>query len=139
MVNRPRHGLWIPSSKTNQMEPLVTGQKYDKIAHWWNEQHVNSNYGVSQFKRALSFTTNPGDALDVGCGSGGRFVSLLQNHGFSVTGIDVSHAMIGLARENHPDQTFEVQDICTWETECKFDFIVSLDLHNSNTLCACIM
>ena len=54
-------------------------------------------------------------------------MSLLQNQGFSVTGIDVSRVMIELARENHPDQTFEVQDICTWETDRKFDFIVAWD------------
>jgi len=22
------------------------GEKYDKIANWWNERHLNSNYGV---------------------------------------------------------------------------------------------
>jgi SAM-dependent methyltransferase len=44
--------------------------------------------------------------LDVGCGSGGRFIRLLQNKGFKITEIDVSLEMITLARHNHPEENF---------------------------------
>jgi len=109
------------------MEPRVTGSKYDKIAHWWHSRHVNSNYGVEQFKQALKFTTQGGDALDVGCGAGGRFISLLQDKQYQVTGIDTSKEMIALAQKNHPQYHFIHDDICTWQTNKKFDFIYAWD------------
>ncbi|QAU33428.1 class I SAM-dependent methyltransferase [Janthinobacterium sp. 17J80-10] len=109
------------------MEPSLLGTKYDKIAQWWHERHVNSSYGVTQFERALRFTSREGKALDVGCGAGGRFVRILQSHDFAVTGLDVSKEMIRLARMNHPEHTFLHQDICTWETDEKFNFILAWD------------
>lgn len=109
------------------MEPSVIGVKYDKIAQWWYNQHFNSKYGIPQFKKAIGFAPEGGKALDVGCGAGGRFIRILQDKGFSITGIDVSEEMIKLANTNHPEHTFIHQDICTWETEQKFDFIVAWD------------
>ena len=109
------------------MKPSVIGTKYDKIAQWWHDQHVESSYGLSQFERAVSFTSGGGKALDVGCGTGGRFVRVLQSRGFSITGLDVSEEMIKLASCNHPEHRFLYIDICTWETEDKFDFIVAWD------------
>jgi 2-polyprenyl-3-methyl-5-hydroxy-6-metoxy-1,4-benzoquinol methylase len=109
------------------MEPSVIGRKYDKIAQWWHDQHVDSEYGIKQFEKALNFCTMHKKALDVGCGSGGRFIQLMQDRGFSVTGIDVSKEMISLAKKNHPSENFFVQDICTWETMAQFDFIVAWD------------
>lgn len=109
------------------MEPIVTGTKYDKIARWWHDQHCNSNYGLAQFQKAVGFARGGGKALDVGCGAGGRFVRVLQAKGFSITGIDVSAEMIALARENHPQHSFFVADICVWPSAEKFDFIVAWD------------
>ncbi|SEM84736.1 class I SAM-dependent DNA methyltransferase [Nitrosomonas marina] len=109
------------------MEPSELGTKYDKIAQWWHDQHVRSAYGVNQFERAVEFTSGGGKALDVGCGAGGRFVRILQDRGFSVTGLDVSQEMVKLASSNHPEHHFMHQDICSWETEEKFNFIVAWD------------
>ncbi len=109
------------------MDPTVLGKKYDKIAAWWQDQHDDSDYGVRQFERAVSFRTEGGKALDVGCGTGGRFVRLLRNHGYKVTGLDVSAEMIRLASANHPQESFIHQDVCTWETTDRFDFIVAWD------------
>lgn len=109
------------------MDPLVLGKKYDKIAQWWHDRHVDSDYGVKQLKKALEFFPKAGSALDVGCGAGGRFVRILQERGFGVLGIDVSAEMIRLARQNHPDEEFQVQDIGNWETKQRFEFIVAWD------------
>lgn len=109
------------------MEPSILGMKYDKIAHWWHDQHDHSTYGLSQLERALGLVSAGEKALDVGCGAGGRFVRILQNHGFSVTGLDISKEMVRLAADNHPEHNFMHQDICSWETEERFDFIVAWD------------
>jgi SAM-dependent methyltransferase len=71
--------------------------------------------------------TSSSHALDVGCGAGGRFIRLLQNKGFNITGIDVSAEMIKLAQQNHPEEDFLVMDICNFESEHKFDFILAWD------------
>lgn len=109
------------------MKPKELGKKYDKIAQWWHDRHHDSEYGLVQFEKALAFSRRSGNALDVGCGAGGRFVQRFQQSGFAVTGIDVSKEMIDLARQNHPDESFFVQDICTWKTERTFDFILAWD------------
>lgn len=109
------------------MEPTVLGTKYDKIAKWWHDQHIESTYGVEQVERAVKFAPRGGKALDVGCGSGGRLVRLLEGSDFSITGLDVSKEMIRLARVNHPEHKFLHEDICSWETEEKFDLIVAWD------------
>lgn len=113
--------------KATTMKPSVLGKKYDKIATWWHDRHRDSDYGVEQLKRGLNFSAQSGVALDVGCGAGGRFIRILQARGFGVVGIDVSEEMIRLAKLNHPDQEFLVQDICTWETDQTFDFILAWD------------
>ena len=109
------------------MKPAEIGRKYDKIAQWWEQQHQQSSYGVSQFERAISYSSEGGKALDVGCGAGGRFIRILQERGFSVTGLDVSQEMIKLATDNHPEHKFIHQDICSWQTQERFDFIVAWD------------
>jgi 2-polyprenyl-3-methyl-5-hydroxy-6-metoxy-1,4-benzoquinol methylase len=109
------------------MEPTNLGKKYDKIAQWWHDSHTHSDYGVQQLEKALTFCARYEKALDVGCGAGGRLIQILENRGFSITGIDVSAEMVKLAQQNHPKQNFYVQDICTWETEETFDFIIAWD------------
>ncbi|OED36734.1 methyltransferase type 11 [Chromatiales bacterium (ex Bugula neritina AB1)] len=109
------------------MNPFELGEKYDKIALWWHSRHEHSQYGVSQLERAADCTSNAGKALDIGCGAGGRFIRLLEKRGFSITGIDVSKEMIGLASTIHPQHRFIQQDICSWETEEEFDLIYAWD------------
>lgn len=109
------------------MDPSLLGTKYDKIAKWWHDQHVDSSYGVRQFERAIAFSSSGVKALDVGCGAGGRFIRILQHKGYTFTGLDVSKEMVKLASANHPEHKFVQQDICTWETEEKFDFIFAWD------------
>ena len=109
------------------MNPIELGQKYDRIAHWWHEQHGDSDYGVAQFGKALGFVTNTGTALDVGCGTGGRFVRVLEKWGFTITGLDISDEMITLAEVHHPEHRFFQADICCWDTRERFDFIFAWD------------
>ena len=109
------------------MKPRNIGHQYDKIANWWNERHYNSEYGLGQVETALDFAFNGTRALDVGCGSGGRFIQLLQSRGYDVTGLDASKKMIDLAKASHSDCNFVHAEIETWKTDHKFDFILAWD------------
>ncbi len=109
------------------MEPEILALKYDKIAQLWQDEHFSSQYGIKQFEKVLSFVKNRKKALDVGCGVGGRFIHILEEEGFSITGVDVSKEMVSLASKNHINQTFLHEDICIWHTKEKFDFIFAWD------------
>jgi SAM-dependent methyltransferase len=109
------------------MKPEETGSHYDRIALWWQRQHVDSIYGITALERAIKFVENRSSALDVGCGSSGRFIEVFMKNGFTPAGIDISPEMISLARQRHPNVTFYAADICTWEFPQKYDLISAWD------------
>lgn len=109
------------------MKPNETGSHYDRIALWWQKQHLHSTYGITALEKAIKFVESKSTALDVGCGSSGRFIEALIQNGFTPTGIDVSTEMISLARQNHPGVIFYAEDICTWELPQKYDLICAWD------------
>jgi SAM-dependent methyltransferase len=109
------------------MKPEVTGSHYDRIALWWQQQHMDSTYGLAALERAIKFVENRSTALDIGCGSSGRFIEVLLKNGFIPTGVDISPEMISLARQQHPAVTFYAADICTWQFPQKYDLISAWD------------
>jgi len=108
------------------MTPADIARSYDQLAELWNI-HQFSAYGIAQHRRALAFLRNKRHALDIGCGSSGRFVELLSQLGFLIDGIDISTKMIELARLRHPQVTFWNADICDWELPRQYDFISAWD------------
>jgi len=109
------------------MDPNVISQKYNKVADWWNERHLHSEYGMKQIRRAISYCDTKRMALDVGCGTGGRIVRELEKNGFEVEGFDVSQRMVELARSNHPQFIFEVDDITKSKRNGLYDLIIAWD------------
>lgn len=103
------------------------GQKYDKIAKWWHENHVNSSYGLEQIERAIRYCKHKDSALDVGCGSGGRIIRKLIQENFTVYGIDASAEMIAIAQSEHKDINLTNCNIIDWESDQKFDLIIAWD------------
>lgn len=104
-----------------------TGELYDKIADWWDEFHVDSDYGMRQLELALQFVKSKNSALDIGCGSGGRMIERLLKEDFQITGIDASSKMIEIAQKKHSQVNFLHENIIDWETDKKFDFILAWD------------
>ncbi len=109
------------------MEPIDTADRYNQIAEWWQTQHQGSTYGIAQLERAIQFTTHKHFALDIGCGSSGRLITTLSNHGFQVEGLDISEEMLRLARKLHPEITFYTADICSWVPEKSYSLISAWD------------
>jgi len=108
------------------MQPTDIAQSYDSIAHHWLEAHLTTN-GIRQHEHALKFRSRGGLALDVGCGCSGRFLKLLESHGYEVEGLDVSARMIALAKTRNPNATFYHADVCEWMPTKKYDFITAWD------------
>ncbi|HET6595795.1 MAG TPA: class I SAM-dependent methyltransferase [Anaerolineales bacterium] len=109
------------------MKPEETGSHYDQIALSWQKRHIDSKYGIAALERAIRFVENKSSALDIGCGSSGRFIEVIIQHGFIPTGVDISAEMIALARQRHPHVTFYAADICTWVLPRTYDLISAWD------------
>ena len=63
--------------------------------------------------------------LDLGCG-GGHNDHTLQKH-FQVTGVDLSPAMLDLARQLNPGVTYLIGDMCNLQLEERFDAVLIAD------------
>ena len=109
------------------MKPTDTGKLYDEISAWWNDNEARLTTGVDFVRKALRFSAGKGNALDVGCGSGGRVITALLGAGFQVTGIDVSEAQLSYARKRHPEVRFLLSDICAWDTQERYAVIIAWD------------
>ncbi len=109
------------------MKPQQTAKRYDRIASWWKEHMKDSKYGVSQLRQAIQLTENRGFALDIGCGSEGRFIDVMLHSNFNVEGLDISQNMIELAKTRHPNVKFYTGDICAWKLPRKYDLISAWD------------
>ncbi|MFN6516244.1 MAG: class I SAM-dependent methyltransferase [Nostoc sp. CreGUA01] len=96
------------------MNPNATAAGYDQIARWWRIKHQDSLYGIAQLERAIKFTSKRHSAIDIGCGSSGRFINILSKHGFQAEGLDISTEMINLAKQLHPNIKFYNEDISCW-------------------------
>ena len=105
------------------MTPEQVAASYDQIAERWLDV---STYGFAQIERAVAFVKSKGVALDVGCGAG-RCFDLLARHGLATDGIDLSPAMVALARSRHPAARVFQADICEWELPRTYDLIVAWD------------
>ncbi len=109
------------------MKPKDLAKSYDRLADHWNSDDFPRSNGIEQHERAVAFVESKGRALDVGCGSSGRLIDLLQGHGFEVQGVELSDRMIELARQRHPSVTFHHADICRWKLPGTYDFITAWD------------
>ncbi len=109
------------------MNPSQVADSYDRIAERWTSAKFDRSNGIQQLKRAIEFSAHQGAALDVGCGSSGRFFDLLHAQGFTAEGLDISPEMLRLARETHPHVTLYQADICDWVAPKSYALISAWD------------
>jgi len=109
------------------MKTRDIGKGYDALAEIWNSDAFNRDNGMEQHARALAFCQHKQNAIDIGCGSSGRFIDLLLREGFAVEGLDISSMMIELARKRHPDVEFHQADIVDWVMPGQYDLISAWD------------
>lgn len=110
------------------MEPSQVAASYDRIADRWTRPDFDRANGIQPLMRAISFTAERDGALDVGCGSNGRFLELLQSQGFAaVEGLDLSPEMLRLLRTTHPNIALHQADICDWQASRQYALIRAWD------------
>lgn len=109
------------------MHPRETGRRYDAVAAQVDADLRASSYGVSFLERAIARCATRDAALDVGCGAGGRMIERLLGAGFRVTGLDVSRAMLDIARARHPSVEFVHDDVAEWSPPRAYDLVLAWD------------
>jgi len=109
------------------MHPRETGRRYDAIASFWDEKRRESVQGVKFLERAIAVCKLRGNALDVGCGSGGPMIDKMLTAGFKVTGIDVSAVLLEISKSRYPSVEFVHADITEWVAPRRFELIVAWD------------
>jgi trans-aconitate methyltransferase len=109
------------------MTAADVSHSYDALAAHWAGADFPRENGMAQHVRALSFVSQPGRAMDVGCGSSGRIIDLLIKRGFEVEGLDISEEMLRLARLRHAQVVFHHANLCEWTPPLAYDFISAWD------------
>ncbi|KXH72112.1 MAG: hypothetical protein AM326_11290 [Candidatus Thorarchaeota archaeon SMTZ-45] len=88
---------------------------YDKIAEQYDD-YRSAFSAEEELDEFMSFVKPNSHILDVGCGTGLVARALVDN-GLQVTGIDISHKMLDLAKHRVPQATFEIGVMTALEFE----------------------
>lgn len=84
---------------------------YDKIQQSYHNRRVQGFWdNISELDAFTKLLPKGGSVLDIGCGSG-HIALILEREGFTVTGIDVSRKMLGLAKKYSPTSKFARMDM----------------------------
>lgn len=100
------------SSHLSSSHLSATADAYDSVAVLYDELSRDALDALALDRAVLAAfaelaSSGGGPVAELGCGPG-RTTAHLRALGLDVFGIDLSPAMIGLARQNHPDIRFEV-------------------------------
>lgn len=72
-------------------------ETYNRIGKNWDADHAKDDWWIKGTDAYMQYLPAGGEVLDVGCASGLKAKYLIQ-HGFKVTGIDISDKLLDIAR-----------------------------------------
>ncbi|WCM27962.1 class I SAM-dependent methyltransferase [Sphingomonas sp. QA11] len=98
---------------------------YERHAHAFDRDRRRSFVERPWIERFVMPLSRGGAILDLGCGGGEPIGRYLVDHGFAVTGIDSSAAMIGLARTRFPRQRWLQIDMRKLTIEDRFEGVLA--------------
>lgn len=104
---------------------------YNRIAEDWHQDHLKDEWWIQGTNRFIEHLHAGAHVLDVGC-AGGVKSQYLKQHGLEVVGIDLSEAMIGIAKREYPGIEFHTMDLSeAWRLSHTFDgiFMQAVLLH----------
>jgi glycosyltransferase involved in cell wall biosynthesis/2-polyprenyl-3-methyl-5-hydroxy-6-metoxy-1,4-benzoquinol methylase len=115
-----------PSDDTDREFKAHVRTHYNRFAarrdHWYRRNRGYHDY----LEHALRALVPPGQSvLELGSGTGNLLKALQPGRG---VGVDLSPAMVDLARQKFPEMRFEVQDVEAIAGREAFDVIVASDL-----------
>lgn len=100
--------------------------------HWQEKPGHNKHAQPHPYIQEETRHLTPGTALDAGCGRGAEARWLAQ-HGWNVTGADISEAALELARQYEQPGAVPIAwvqaDLTTWEPAHQWDLVVTSYAH----------
>jgi glycosyltransferase involved in cell wall biosynthesis len=101
-------------------------EHYDRVAARRDAFHRRNSYYHQYLLSALGRLVPQGrSVLELGCGTGDLLAGLNPAVG---VGVDISPAMIAIARAKYPGIEFETADAETFKTSAPLDFVIASDL-----------
>jgi 2-polyprenyl-3-methyl-5-hydroxy-6-metoxy-1,4-benzoquinol methylase len=80
---------------------------YDQIAGIYHSLRLaKKDLNYQYFDNLFHFFPDSGKVLDLGCGGGQPLTAYFADKGFDVTGVDISHEMIEIAKTQIPKGRF---------------------------------
>jgi ubiquinone/menaquinone biosynthesis C-methylase UbiE len=102
--------------------------RYDDVAEWYDAEHATTELGIAARRIALRLLGDgPGRLLDLGCGGGAHAVTFAE-HGWTVTGVDLSSTQVELARARGVEAVVADAAALPFE-DGSFDAAVSMFTH----------
>lgn len=102
--------------------------------HWDDATHRDDRRPANPYVQRETAHLSPGTALDAGCGAGTEALWLAE-HGWQVTGADISATALATARSRAHDAGLESQveweqtDLARWEPGRHWDLVVTNYAH----------
>jgi cyclopropane fatty-acyl-phospholipid synthase-like methyltransferase len=100
---------------------------YNSIAEQWSTARRDGYFNPNYVDLLISHLADGADVLDVGCGAGIPIARYLVDRGYAVTGIDVSDALLEIAKRQVPDAHFIRCDLMLFESTMQYSGIVAWD------------
>lgn len=100
---------------------------FEEYAKYYDTIYKNKDYNseVKFLNTIFEKYGKPKSILEVGCGTG-NYTKLLLEHGFDVTGIDISEEMLKIARKKCKGGKFQVADLKQMSLHKKFDACIAM-------------
>lgn len=100
--------------------------------HWQQPADSWHDLEANPYVQEETSHLRPGTALDAGCGPGAEALWLAE-HGWQVTGVDISDAALDIARQQPHPKARSVEwiraDLTTWEPERQWDLVMTSYAH----------
>lgn len=122
----PDPALLPPGSSEWPFARQLNRRAYDALADEYQESYFKNDLLRQAFDDWFAQLPAGGRVLDAGCGHGDPVIARLLDHGFQVTGSDISPAMLKRARRQFPDVSFLECATTNLELESAFDGACSL-------------
>lgn len=100
-------------------------EAYNIIADWFSEHRSQGLMEKTYLDTLIDLTGKGAHVLDLGCGTGMPIMHYLLTRGMQVTGVDASHRMLDIAKNNLPSGNFVQADMRHLSIDQKFDAIIA--------------
>lgn len=98
---------------------------YNKIIDWFDAHRNKELAEEKPYLDLIQQHVPTGAVLDVGCGTGEPIAKFFLEHGYQVTGIDASEAMIELCKKRFSDAEWIVADMRALELNKQYNVVIA--------------